>query len=671
MSLQQLLFAVSETKGMDLVAASFSGHDNDSWDGWNEKLRPHTRLLGGPGAVPGISFSHLSFPDGTAAVLRRFGRPGDVGRNVAHALVGDNNTISRLVPAMTTSWHRWIDERPISNRLPDVVPEEFDLGARPQGLDDPMLVPILMRAMSMPASTYSVIGVPDGLELPAVWTLLADREWTFSTYEENDAAQPNLPRLVFLSGWPSQEVVAQEGRLRIDVHEEVRPLDHARKRAEELLGRLRNAVLVPDVPSMPPIANDTGIAVDDTPTTVIEIPRFNVPEAPPPAQVRWPDIPVADLVHGDAPLPQRLVRFAELAAQVDGQAWHGQIRAWIEDPADAPGPFAATLVQAQRAKGYSGFDEVISRRWLAEQGIAPIRHGDVEAARPSARPPVDENVARAMWGKHEAWSRTADHYKDRALTYRLSVLGTLAGSALLTVVAAQFNSRWLPITSIGVALLTAALVVAGIWLRAVREPAERERWTTARMIAEQVKAEVCKYLAGAAPYRDPKAVALLREKIDLVERGDQMHEMAASTPLIYDLRSYVDGRVRDQVSYHRATAKRLQRNLQRMRMAEYVFQGMAAALAAVGAVQGYQLAVWAGLLTTIAGAVTAHIAQTGYDRLVVRYRRTVHDLEELVRTLPERPDPAAQDTFVTSCEQVIARQNDDWLSQLTTPAKQS
>ncbi len=85
--LEQLLFAVSDSKGMDLVAASFSSHDADAWDGWNEKLRPHARLLGVDGAAPRISFSHLSFPDGTAAVLRRSARPGDAGRNVAHALV--------------------------------------------------------------------------------------------------------------------------------------------------------------------------------------------------------------------------------------------------------------------------------------------------------------------------------------------------------------------------------------------------------------------------------------------------------------------------------------------------------------------------------------------------------------------------------------------------------
>ncbi|NKE63236.1 DUF4231 domain-containing protein [Lentzea sp. PSKA42] len=572
--------------------------------------------------------------------------------------------ISRLVPAMTTCWERWLDERPISNRLPEVKLEEFDQGVRPRALDDPMLVPILARAVARPMSTYSVIGVPEGFELPVLWTLralLADREWTFSTYEQNDAAQPNLPRLVFLSGRPSQEVVVQDGRLRFDVREEVRPDDWATKRAEELLSKLKHTpadatVFVPSPPQ--------EVAVDDTPTTTIEIPQ------PPEPARRWPDLPFHEVVHGDAPLPQRLVRFAELAGQIDGAAWHEQICAWIEDQATAPGPFAAALVQAQRARGYTGFDAAISRRWLAEQGIAPVRRETVEAPGVAARPPVDENLARSMWGKHEAWSRSANHYKDRALRYRLSVLGTLAGSAVLTVVAAQYSSRWQPVTSIAVAVLTATLVVAGIWFRAVKEPAERARWTNARIIAEQVKAEVCKYLAGATPYRDPKAVALLKQNVERAERDERMHEMAGTTPLIYDLRSYVDNRVREQISYHRATAKRLQRNLHRMRMAEYLFQGMAAALAAVGAVQGYQLAVWAGLLTTIAGAVTAHIAQTGYDRLVVRYRRTVHDLEDLVRTLPDRPDQVAQDTFVTGCEQVIARQNDDWLSQLTTSAKQ-
>ncbi|MCP2242589.1 DUF4231 domain-containing protein [Lentzea aerocolonigenes] len=652
MSLEQLLFAVSETKGMDLVAASFSSHDADSWDAWNEKLRPHTRLLG----RAGTSFGHLSFPDGSAAVLRRSARPGDAGRNVAHALVGDRGTISRLVPAMTTCWLRWLDERPISNRLPDVVREEFDPSARPKALDDPILLPLLACALARPSSTYSVIGVPDGKELSALWTLrtlLPDREWTFSTYEQNDAGQPNLPRLVFLPGRPSQEVVVQEGRLRIDVREEPRPNDWATKRAVELLGTLQHAREEATVFFVP--QNHVEVVADDTPTTVIEVAQ---PES------GWP---FPEVVHGNEPLPQRLARFTELAGRLDGAVRHEQLCAWIEDRVAAPSPFVAALVQA---RGGTGFDAAISRRWLAEQGVATSRPETAQPARLARRPAVDENAARAMWGKHEAWSRSADHHKDRALRYRMAVLGTLAGSAVLTVVAAQFNARWLPVTSIAVAVLTAALVIAGIWVRAVKEPAERDRWASTRIIAEQVKAEVCKYLAGAAPYRDPRAVALLKENVERVEGDEQMHELASATPLIYDVRSYVDGRVREQISYHRATAKRLRRNLQRMRMAEYVFQGMAAALAAVGAVQGYQLAVWAGLLTTIAGAVTAHIAQSGYDRLVVRYRRTVDDLEELARSLPERPDPAAQDDFVTACEQVIARQNEDWLIQLTTSGRQ-
>lgn len=228
----------------------------------------------------------------------------------------------------------------------------------------------------------------------------------------------------------------------------------------------------------------------------------------------------------------------------------------------------------------------------------------------------------------------ANDHKRRAASFRLGVLGTLAGSAALTVVAAQFSASWPPVAAIAAAVVTAMMVMLGIWFRAVKEPAERVAWTSARMTAEQVKAEVCKYLAGASPYRDRKAVALLTEQIDRLERDENMHEVASKTPSIHDLRSYVDNRVRDQITYHRATSRRLKRNLRRLQMAEYVFQGMAAALAAVGAVQA-------------------------------RDHRTVSDLEELVRKLPSHPDPALVDTFVTSCEQIIARQNDDWLTQLT------
>ena len=82
------------------------------------------------------------------------------------------------------------------------------------------------------------------------------------------------------------------------------------------------------------------------------------------------------------------------------------------------------------------------------------------------------------------------------------------------------------------------------------------------------------------------------------------------------------------------------------------------------------MAVWVPVVTTVSGALAAHIAATRYEFLLVEYARTAAQLERLRdgrQTLTD-PDQAAyaDDEFVAQCERVISDQNEAWMAKLSS-----
>lgn len=673
----QLVFAFTDRSGISIVSSSLRNGDVDAWDGWDNKLRQHSRLLSSAEGTPppSTSFSHLAFPDGTAAVLRRFARPGDSGRNVAHALVGDRAALAEAAPRLTY-WDGWLDDAPITTRMDALSLALLVPDVEPYELNDPLLVPILAAVLARPHDAFSIIGVPEELRLPALWRVRTlarhaggGSEWTFSTYEETDRHKFNLPRFIFLAERP-QDVIPQPGRVRIDVDDEVSYTDfHVRQALAMLEGR--QAAPIRATPEEPA-------------TTVLEVVRPPIPQPvpeqaiamPPPEPVvrepvRWPAFAADPVVHrilrGEEPLGVRLLQFADRLESLNGDVWHEPLAEWVEH-ADVPDPFVAVLIDHLRAKGCGGFEQALAGRFLARQGVGR----EVEqpkAGSPAPRKPADHEVARLVWGKQLAWSAEAGRHKTKAVRLRWFVLATLVGGAAGAVVVPQVSDLLMSWAVSTIAALIALGVFTGTWVRTTQEPEARRRWTHARSVSEKLKAEACRYLAGAAPYRDAGAALLLRDRVKQIEGTDQLNVAGAHTPPIRDVESYVELRARDQLRHHAKAAAGYERRLKIARVAEFVLGALAAVLAAVGVKLGGDVAVWAGVLTGTAGAITAHIAQTGYEHLVGRYKRTVKELKQLLEARPEAADQAARDAFVADCELVLAQQNADWLAQLMPAAK--
>jgi hypothetical protein len=77
---------------------------------------------------------------------------------------------------------------------------------------------------------------------------------------------------------------------------------------------------------------------------------------------------------------------------------------------------------------------------------------------------------------------------------------------------------------------------------------------------------------------------------------------------------------------------------------------------------GIQLdfAAFTAVLTTLGGAVLAHVEASRYDFLAMTYTATARRLEDRLT----RP-PASVSDFVNDCETVIANENTSWIAKWT------
>ena len=193
-----------------------------------------------------------------------------------------------------------------------------------------------------------------------------------------------------------------------------------------------------------------------------------------------------------------------------------------------------------------------------------------------------------------------------------------------------------------------------------------------RALSEALKADVYLFLAGAGPFTGPDREALLRDRVD--ELLDTARDLSGYTlaftprtrplPAVTGPESYFTERVDRQVrEYFRPGAVKASRRLERSRRAELFLSLGAAVLAGIGASGVAAATVWVGVLTTVAAAVTAHLASTRLEFLHLEYARVAG---ELARLRARANDPGADlPDLIARCEQVIATQNSTWVAKWT------
>jgi hypothetical protein len=277
-----------------------------------------------------------------------------------------------------------------------------------------------------------------------------------------------------------------------------------------------------------------------------------------------------------------------------------------------------------------------------------------------------------VWQRQSVWSQAAGRAKRALTRYRAWILGLTVLAAVLGTLSAQLHKAAPPVSQ-GLALGAAvALAVAPFLVsRSGREAVEA--WTHLRSVAESLKADVYRHLAGVAPFAGTDRDAVLLRRLDLSEKDagplalrlDELTPAARALPPVHDVASYLAHRVDDQVTdYYRPAARQMAHRAVRLRRAGTILAASAAALAAVaGIAGGAAVLAWVGVLTTVVTSLTTYGATQRYETQQLEFSRTASQLERL-RTGWTPGDAAADDALVSETERIISISNAGWMAEL-------
>jgi SMODS and SLOG-associating 2TM effector domain 1/Protein of unknown function (DUF4231) len=291
--------------------------------------------------------------------------------------------------------------------------------------------------------------------------------------------------------------------------------------------------------------------------------------------------------------------------------------------------------------------------------------------------------------RQAGWSVTANNLKaevDRArwAVFAFSVLGALlatvasqmGGGKDATAVAPVSDPRtWLAIAG------ALSLATATFFTQRLLGEEHVTGWVRARAISEALKREAYKFAAGAAPYDQANAEALLEAERQKMEAdGDDLLESLASNPgqgsaprAKLTPQDYVTKRVDGQIKYYTKNAGKYRATATWLRRAEFCLALAATLITAIASVTGkhtyvfgvgFDIAALTAVLTTVAGAVLAHVEASRFDFLVTTYLATARRLEDR-KTEPREP----LSSFIKDCEDIVSTENMSWIAKWTKPAK--
>jgi hypothetical protein len=275
------------------------------------------------------------------------------------------------------------------------------------------------------------------------------------------------------------------------------------------------------------------------------------------------------------------------------------------------------------------------------------------------------------------WSKTASRLKTRLTAARtVALLLTITGAVLATA-AGQLASGT---SAVGTGVAVAAAIAVGLAPLALRLAGSKavQSWSRARGVSEALKSEIYTYLAGVGPYRGAggdeqlagRVGTLSENATDLLRYTTGVQSVSADLPAVCDVSSYIEHRVRPQISWYRDKAKGLEARLAVVKGMGVVLAILAVVLGAVSLKAGVGGASgWLPATATVAAALTAYAAWARYEYQVTAYLRTAESLESLLthRDAMGGTDAAADDDFVAHCERIVCDENKDWVTEWARP----
>jgi cellulose biosynthesis protein BcsQ len=297
-------------------------------------------------------------------------------------------------------------------------------------------------------------------------------------------------------------------------------------------------------------------------------------------------------------------------------------------------------------------------------------------------------VLDTIANRQASWSMTANKLKadiDRARwrVFFLSVLGAFLATLAsqlgppddATPSAAADPRTWLAIAG------ALSLATATFFTQRLLGQEYITGWVRARAIAEALKGEAYKFATGAAPYDQPNAESLLNSERQKIEAdGDDLIAMLVADPgagsvprAMLTPQQYVGRRVDEQIKFYNKRAGAYRATATWLRRTEFGLALAATLITAIASITGksthifgvpFDIAALTAVLTTIAGAVLAHVEASRFDFLVTTYLATARQLED--RKGGAREPLSA---FVNDCENIIATENMSWIARWAKPTR--
>lgn len=285
-------------------------------------------------------------------------------------------------------------------------------------------------------------------------------------------------------------------------------------------------------------------------------------------------------------------------------------------------------------------------------------------------------IVEQIWREQSQWSQVADEMRRRIERSRLAGLVLVVAVAILGTASASTTSFQPTVARVlaAVAAFGAAMTVI---LRSRWSGAAVRDWTRARSVSESLKSDVFRWLATGGDAGDNAGNTtdsrLLREKlntmhadtVDLLERVQAVAVSQRSLPAVSDAASYFAERVTGQIdSYYRRRAAELKKRLDRFDGIGTVLAVVGALLGAAAALFGTGVAAWIAVVTTIATAVSAHVAATRYRFQHLEFRRTAERLSQLRDQAAETDSASEHGALIQAAEDAITGENRGWMAKL-------
>jgi SMODS and SLOG-associating 2TM effector domain 1/Protein of unknown function (DUF4231) len=274
-------------------------------------------------------------------------------------------------------------------------------------------------------------------------------------------------------------------------------------------------------------------------------------------------------------------------------------------------------------------------------------------------------VLETVADRQAVWSATADVLKITVDRARWTSFVLSIGGALSAALSTQFGQHKVLLSIIG----AIALAVAAFLTSRFLTKDSLSRHVRARAAAEALKRESYLFATNTQPYTDAAsrdaALASTRQRIE-TDIDDLMLHVAntkskGSCPrkgLTRD--DYVKDRLDSQIMFYETTANEYGGRSKLLHTLEWVLALAAAMLAAVSTISEAGTFDWASMaavLTTMGGAVLAHLQASKYDEIIASYRSAARRLRDTNDRL--QPTGTLQQ-LVSECEDIISAETKSW-----------